>query len=656
MNSCGTCGDRTRRDWRASGSRPSKGARKKLAQRKGAGQKRKLDSPSAAPVPAGKLPPPADAELIARVERRLADWVNRPACAALANIAVLEVTIDPDAEPGPRELRLVTALGVTNPMVFYVGQVPEIVRPPMQTCVLQVLGKEQLALRQRPPEEVELRTEVPGTVNGQVSSGEVNHYRFEARQGQRLVITTKARELVPFVADAVPGWFQPVVSICDSEGNELAFNDDFRFHPDPTLMFEVPQDGEYVLKITDAIYRGREDFVYRVTIGELPLVTSIFPLGAQVGQPVSLEMDGWNLDGCHMDPLPDTDVPGIQWVAVRQGNWVTNRMPFERSQLPDGFDQESNDDIEHAQQVTLGVIINGRIDRPDDWDVFEIQARAGQKIVADVSARKLESPLDSVLKVTDADGNLVAINDDLEDVGAGTNTHHADSYVLVKIPADGNYYVHLGDTSRSGSPAHAYRLRLSKPMPDFELRVVPSCANLRRRSATNLTVHAIRKDGFEGEIRLDLKDAPEGILTRGAPLLAGADTARLSIRTTLNGTPQPVNLVVEGTAQLRGESWSHEAVPAEDRMQAFLWQHLVPAQDLPLYVLGSINRTSSSRTPDPEIMEKAKVAVTKKSEQPTFTKRQVAGRLRQLKSLYDEHLLTDEFYGMKVAECETVLE
>jgi hypothetical protein len=37
---------------------------------------------------------------------------------------------------------------------------------------------------------------------------------------------------------------------------------------------------------------------------------------------------------------------------------------------------------------------------------------------------------------------------------------------------------------------------------------------------------------------------------------------------------------------------------------------------------------------------------------PKFTKQQVAGRLRQLKLLYEEGLLTDEFYNERVKECE----
>jgi len=40
---------------------------------------------------------------------------------------------------------------------------------------------------------------------------------------------------------------------------------------------------------------------------------------------------------------------------------------------------------------------------------------------------------------------------------------------------------------------------------------------------------------------------------------------------------------------------------------------------------------------------------------PRFTKQQVAGRLRQLKLLYEEGLITEDFYARKVAECEAAL-
>ncbi|HYW80310.1 MAG TPA: hypothetical protein VE890_12070, partial [Thermoguttaceae bacterium] len=145
-----------------------------------------------------KPPKPLDKEtqeLIERLEKRIADWVPQPACAALSSLAVVKVTIAPDAKPGARELRLVTQRGTSNPMVFHVGQFPEVARKPMQTCKIQTLGKEAASLRKRPDEEIEETITVPCTMNGQIASGEVNQYRFEATKGQQLVISTDAREL-----------------------------------------------------------------------------------------------------------------------------------------------------------------------------------------------------------------------------------------------------------------------------------------------------------------------------------------------------------------------------------------------------------------------------------------------------------------------------
>ena len=74
--------------------------------------------------------------LIDRIEKRIAEYCNRPASVALAGLVFLEVSIAPDAEPGERELRVRTPVGVSNPMVFHVGQLPEVSRKPMLTGTL----------------------------------------------------------------------------------------------------------------------------------------------------------------------------------------------------------------------------------------------------------------------------------------------------------------------------------------------------------------------------------------------------------------------------------------------------------------------------------------------------------------------------------------
>ncbi|MFH1923086.1 MAG: PPC domain-containing protein [Planctomycetota bacterium] len=599
----------------------------------------------------------ATQKLIATIEKRIGEWVNQPACRALSSIAIVEVTMAPDAEPGSREIRLITPRGVTNPMVFHVGQVPEVARKPMITCVFQVLGKEELALRKRPPEEEEERITVPCTMNGQIASGEVNRYRFEASKGQRLVVSVDARQLVPYIADAVPGWFQPVVTLHDADGKEVAYNDDYRFKPDPTLYCELPEDGEYVLTITDAIYRGREDFVYRITVGEVPFVTSIFPLGGRVGKPATIEMDGWNLQTAELTPPSEDAGPGIHLIAAQnQEGFVSNSVPFALDTLPESFDQESNNDPSHAQKVELPIIVNGRADQPGDWDVFQVEGRAGDTIVAEVYSRRLESPMDSMLKLTDSSGKLLALNDDHQDAGSGLNTHHADSYLMVKLPSDGTYYVHLGDTARNGGKEYAYRLRISAPQPDFALRVVPSSAGLRSRGSAAVNVYAIRKDGFDGDIKLNFKDPPKGFSSSNVSLPKGKEMVRLGLRTQLVETEQPVSLTIEGRAVIGEQDVAHGAVPSEDRMQAFLWRHLVPAEELVALVFDPSYEPPSTRVPTPLTdEEKSELAPKDPAAKSKFTKRQVAGRLRQLKALFEEWLITDEFYSRKVAECEAAL-
>ena len=62
------------------------------------------------------------------------------------------------------------------------------------------------------------------------------------------------------------------------------------------------------------------------------------------------------------------------------------------------------------------------------------------------------------------------------------------------------------------------------------------------------------------------------------------------------------------------------------------------------------------RALSPDEIKAMVTAVDPSAGKPKFTKQQVAGRLRQLKLLYEEGLLTDKFYDEKVAECEVAVE
>ena len=225
------------------------------------------------------------------------------------------------------------------------------------------------------------------------------------------------------------------------------------------------------------------------------------------------------------------------------------------------------------------------------------------------------------------------------------------------LPTDGTYYVHIGDIARHGGEEYGYRLRISAPQPDFALRVVPSSVALRSKNSNALTVYAIRKDGFAGPIKLTFKDLPPGFTSWPVVLSATQAVGRLTLKTDLVATTKPINLTVAGTARIQGRDVTHEAVPAEDRMQAFLWRHLVPATDLKALVFDPNYQPPPKRVaharPRTEVQPKLVVAsADSAANKPKFTKQQVTGRLRQLKLLFEEGLLTDDFYNDKVGECE----
>ncbi len=540
---------------------------------------------------------PAAQKELAEVRLKLATF-NRNINPVLAETQTLEVTVAAGAAIGRRELRLISPQGLSNPLVFCVGQLPEFTEKQSEVRIL-VAGLRPADI----PADTAMPVTLPATINGRImprparpqqaqfTPGEADHYRFQARRGQRLVISASARELVPYLADAVPGWFQPTLSLLDDQGNELAYDDDYRFHPDPVLFYEVPKDGEYEIVIKDAIYRGREDFVYRISVGELPFVTSVFPLGGKAGGRSAVAVSGWNLPVTRL--VLDTGSPGVHTIPIG------NRVPYAVDTLPEILEKESNDAQKSAQRVKLPVIVNGRVDRPGDQDVFAFQGRAGEQIVAEVCARRLESPLDSTLRLTNAAGRQLAFNDDHEDKGAGLLTHQADSLIAATLPANGTYYLYLNDAQHKGGPEYGYRLRISHPQPDFDLRVTPSAINAGRGMAVPIDVYALRKDGFSGEISLALKGAPRGVALNGGTVPAGQDHVQLTLWVPA-ATPvgDPFTLDLEGRATIQGREVTRLAVPADDMMQAFAWHQLVPAESLKLALVRRVVFRTPARVLD----------------------------------------------------------
>jgi hypothetical protein len=517
----------------------------------------------------------------------LASRGNRQISPVLAETVTLEITVTPDAPLGERELRLRTPSGLSNPLVFSVGQLPEISEPVRIATAIPNSAKPNREIDPRTHRpKTEIAITLPTVVNGQILPGEVDRFPFSATKGQRLVMVASARSLLPYLADAVPGWFQATLGLLDVHGRELAFADDYRFNPDPVLCYDIPADGTYVVEIKDAIFRGREDFVYRITLGELPFVTGIFPLGATCGDRVSFDLTGWNLPADKLVLDTKDKPPGTFLVSVRRHEQVSNSVRLTLDHQRAASEAEPNDRAVAPQLISLPLTINGRIGQRSDQDVFRFAGKAGDEIVAEVFARRLGSPLDSVLKLTDEAGQQLAFNDDHEDKAAALLTHHADSRLTCKLPADGAYYLTIADTQHQGGADYGYRLCVGPPRPDFALRIAPSSINVRAGASTAVTVFALRDAGFNGEIQLQLREAPWGFGLSGGRIPAGQDKVQVTVTAPFNANDEVFTISMVGLATINGQLVGHPAVPAEDMMQAFAYKHLVASKELMVNVAG----------------------------------------------------------------------
>ncbi|MFH1265105.1 MAG: PPC domain-containing protein, partial [Planctomycetota bacterium] len=485
------------------------------------------------------------------------------------NAVRISLAAAPDSELGERDLRLITPGGISNRVRFFIGALPEVneVEPNTDRAQPQALSA------------------LPILVNGQILDNDRDHYRFSATAGQTIVADVQARTLLAYLSDTVPGFLDACLTLFDPGGKALASVDRFRHQPDPVLAYTIPQDGEYTLEVSDVIYRGRGDFVYRLSIGAFPYLTHVFPLGGQRNSTAQIELDGMSLPAPTMDfPVP-ADSPSLRFVGPVAGALPTNALPLAVGDEPEVRETEPNDELAQANRVGVPAAINGRIQQPGDVDHFLLTAEANQVLVLDVRARRLDSPLDSFLTIMNAQGGVYAENDDFVDPDYPLLLHHSDSRLAFTFPAAGDYILRVRDTQGKGGDEYAYRLVVAPPKPDCVLRVIPDMQRVAKGDSVVVTVTADRRDGFGGEINLAVENLPTGFTASDAIIPAGQPQAKLTITAPPDAPSNVFSPAIVGTTTLNEQPFTRTAFGAEDVMQAFSYRHVVPTREFVVAVI-----------------------------------------------------------------------
>jgi hypothetical protein len=495
----------------------------------------------------------------------------------LMDIAVLEVTIAPDAEPGNRELRLVTMSGLSMPLYFQVGVNPEVMeREPNSPDTNGIAG---FMLEFSVPVY-----DTPIVINGQILHSDIDRFKFRAKKGEQLVLHAQARQLMPYLADAVPGWFEAVLTVYDGNEKELAYADCNRFDADPLLVFVPPEDGVYTAEIRDSVFRGREDFVYRLSIAPSPVVESVYPLGLKEGASAVLKLEGKNLAAgeVKIDATPGSE--NFREISQIGSQWLPQPIRYEVDLLPETFEAGNNQSPASAQPIAKPVVVNGKISKPGEYDYYRFEGKEGEVITIEVTARRLNSLLDSRIALFDTAGKLIAENDDGKTVDEkymsqilGTQTHNADSAVSLMLPGGSPFVLRIGDANRQGGNAYAYRLRLSQPRPEFDVYTTPSSMTYYAGNCEPIWFYVDRKEGYNGTIELRIVGDAQGFQLDGGLLQAGENMVVATLSTPKEPRNKAVKLQFEAAATADAQTVRRSVYAVDDMEQAFLYHHRVPA-------------------------------------------------------------------------------
>jgi hypothetical protein len=242
------------------------------------------------------------------------------------------------------------------------------------------------------------KVSLPVTLVGVLGrAGDIDFYRFEAKAGQPIGVQA--------LTTALGSKLDPVLQLTDARGNVLADSST------GVLGYTCVKAGVYALGIRDREYRGGPEMSYRLHAGDIPVVTAVFPLGLQRGTEAAIQVEG-----VHLGMLKSVRVkaPADAGLGTRfpvplstpQGEPLGDRnvVVGEFPEVVRGLNPAGAGMI---PSIPVPGTANGRIDQAGATETWRFAAKKGQRLILEVNARRIGSPLDSYIEILDPKGRPV---------------------------------------------------------------------------------------------------------------------------------------------------------------------------------------------------------------------------------------------------------
>lgn len=469
----------------------------------------------------------------------------------------VEFTVSAAAAIGPREIRVADKAAITTAGIVYITAYPVVEAG-------DKIGKPETAQALAFPQVVCGRLE---------RDVDEDWFRFTAKKGEQVnfsVLGARLHNTMHKIGRFITHMDASLL-LTDSDGNEIAANDDFYF-ADPQLSFVAPRDGEYRLRLSEATYKGNPYYTYALVCTKGPFARQARPFGIPAGQTVKRTLYGPGVGaGVVADFAMPSDVADgeVFWIQPRSSDRTWPEVPMFASSMTSVFESEPNNTIKTAQNLVENSAISGTIDRPGDADVFRFEATKGQSYDFEIFARRLFSPLDSEVAVMNAKGGRLADNDDYRPFAAPLTK---DSALTWKAPASGIFFVRVRDKLGRGGPDFAYSLRFQKCEPDFELTCDPVYSMVGPGSRSPMFIRVDRRNGFDAPIHFDVRGVPKGVRSIVEDLKLPMTDALLVLIADADAPIDAANLEITGTADVlrngKPVSIKRRAIPLHEIYQA----------------------------------------------------------------------------------------
>ena len=444
---------------------------------------------------------------------------------------VASLTIAPDAPLGIQQIRIVTPYGVSNARSFVVGNLREVMEK----------EAEESGSETSPTMETDWLA-LPVTVNGTISSiDDKDSFTFELKKDARLICEVTAQRIGSLL--------DSYLVLQDADGAEVAnsgLGDGF----DSILDYTALETGKYTLHIRDIRYKGGNGYDYRLSIGELPYLETIFPLGGRRGTENTITVTGANLETVTSIQVSiGTETPtGEQSLRVQTPSGLaTNARPFAIGNWAEMAEIEPNNTADKATAVTTPITLNGKIDKSGDVDRFSFEIAEPQFLVFEVEARKLSSNLDALLTLygpkksmeEEASKEMAWDGEKEQVLMVNDDASSADARIDWNFLEAGKYSITIRDLNNQGGETYPYRLNIRPLEPNCQLSVValdnrnrPSAMDnprVSRGGSVTMQVNVVRLDQFEGPIRLLCPDLPKTFDVSPTLIGVGQNRALLTV-------------------------------------------------------------------------------------------------------------------------------